>query len=87
MQGEIPSCSIRWRLVLRDIDSTLPKVVLIHAQLDCDDMSFMLTSPKELLNTWQASVIKGNAAEIGALAQSDEVRSFIAFVELICNFT
>ena len=27
----------------------------------------------ELLNAWQASVIKGNPAEIGALAQSAEV--------------
>lgn len=27
----------------------------------------------ELLNLWQATVIKGNAAEIGALAKSEEV--------------
>ena len=29
----------------------------------------------DLLNAWQASVIKGNPAEIGALAKSDEVHS------------
>lgn len=29
----------------------------------------------ELLNLWQTTVIKGNAAEIGALVNSDEVGS------------
>lgn len=29
----------------------------------------------ELLNTWQASVIKGNAGELAALADSEEVSS------------
>jgi hydroxyethylthiazole kinase-like sugar kinase family protein len=28
----------------------------------------------ELLDAWQPTVIKGNAAEIGALADSNEVR-------------
>lgn len=29
----------------------------------------------ELLNTWQASVIKGNAGELAALANSQEVKA------------
>lgn len=29
------------------------------------------------MNTWQASVIKGNPAEIGALAKSAEVRRYL----------
>ncbi|KAI5120643.1 hypothetical protein M0805_007980 [Coniferiporia weirii] len=36
---------------------------------------FRFQAAQELLNTWQASVIKGNPAEIGALARSDEVQS------------
>ncbi|EJD03055.1 HK-domain-containing protein [Fomitiporia mediterranea MF3/22] len=36
---------------------------------------YRFETAQELLNTWQASVIKGNPAEIGALAQSDEVKS------------
>jgi hydroxyethylthiazole kinase-like sugar kinase family protein len=30
----------------------------------------------ELLSHWQPTVIKGNAAEIGAMAESTEVRPF-----------
>ena len=36
----------------------------------------------ELLNSWQASIIKGNAGEIGAILGSAEVSSF-GFVKLI----
>ncbi|KAL5523852.1 hypothetical protein ACEPAG_8025 [Sanghuangporus baumii] len=36
---------------------------------------FRYETAQELLNTWQASVIKGNPAEIGTLANSDEVKS------------
>jgi len=36
---------------------------------------FRRTAADELMNTWQASVIKGNPAEIGALAKSAEVQS------------
>ena len=32
-----------------------------------------MPSIPDLLNAWQASVIKGNPAEISALAKSDEV--------------
>jgi thiamine-phosphate diphosphorylase / hydroxyethylthiazole kinase len=32
----------------------------------------------ELLNTWQATVIKGNAAEIGHFAGSNEVCSLLS---------
>ena len=34
----------------------------------------MIMGHTELLDAWQPTVIKGNAAEIGALADSDEVR-------------
>lgn len=34
----------------------------------------------DLLNAWQASVIKGNAAEIGALAKSDEARQWLLHI-------
>jgi len=37
--------------------------------------SFRKRTAAELLNAWQATVIKGNAAEIGALSNSTEVRS------------
>lgn len=36
---------------------------------------FRRTVAAELLNTWQASVIKGNAGELAALAGSEEVCS------------
>ncbi|EGO25805.1 hypothetical protein SERLADRAFT_348122 [Serpula lacrymans var. lacrymans S7.9] len=36
---------------------------------------FRKRTAAELLNTWQASVIKGNAAELGALADSKEVQA------------
>ena len=35
---------------------------------------FMTNQRIELLKSWQATVIKGNAAELGALANSQEVR-------------
>lgn len=40
----------------------------------------------ELLNLWQATVIKGNAAEIGALAKSEEVCTicYVDFRRSIC---
>lgn len=34
---------------------------------------------KELLNTWQATVIKGNPGEIGSLAGLDEVCLSLTF--------
>lgn len=37
--------------------------------------SFRKLKAAELLNAWQATVIKGNAAEIGALGNSSEVQS------------
>jgi len=37
--------------------------------------SFRKRTAAELLNAWQATVIKGNAAEIGALSNSSEVQS------------
>jgi len=37
--------------------------------------TFRRTVANELLNTWQASVIKGNAGELGALANSEEVKA------------
>lgn len=37
--------------------------------------AFRKETVKDLLNTWQASVIKGNAAELAALASSPEVKS------------
>ncbi|KAH9994971.1 thiamine biosynthetic bifunctional enzyme [Russula compacta] len=36
--------------------------------------SFRLATAAKLLDTWQPTVIKGNAAEIGALANSNEVK-------------
>ncbi|KZP17960.1 TMP-TENI-domain-containing protein [Athelia psychrophila] len=36
---------------------------------------FRRAAADELLNTWQASVIKGNAGELAALAKSDEVKA------------
>ncbi|KAF7983776.1 hypothetical protein HWV62_18984 [Athelia sp. TMB] len=36
---------------------------------------FRQTTADELLNTWQASVIKGNAGELAALAKSNEVKA------------
>lgn len=36
---------------------------------------FRRKTAAQLLNTWQASVIKGNAGELGALAESQEVRA------------
>jgi thiamine-phosphate diphosphorylase / hydroxyethylthiazole kinase len=37
------------------------------------DLNSYIYSLTELLNTWQASVIKGNAGELATLAQSKEV--------------
>ncbi|KAH8083795.1 Hydroxyethylthiazole kinase [Cristinia sonorae] len=37
--------------------------------------SFRRSSANELLNTWQATVIKGNAGELAALANSSEVKA------------
>jgi thiamine-phosphate diphosphorylase/hydroxyethylthiazole kinase len=37
--------------------------------------AFRRTTANELLNTWQASVIKGNAGELAALADSEEVKA------------
>ncbi|KIM78882.1 hypothetical protein PILCRDRAFT_75085 [Piloderma croceum F 1598] len=37
--------------------------------------TFRRTVANELLNAWQASVIKGNAGELGALANSEEVKA------------
>ncbi|EPQ57436.1 HK-domain-containing protein [Gloeophyllum trabeum ATCC 11539] len=37
--------------------------------------AYRRSTASELLNTWQASIIKGNAAEIGALADSVEVQA------------
>ncbi|TFK54360.1 HK-domain-containing protein [Heliocybe sulcata] len=37
--------------------------------------AYRRSTAKELLNFWQASIIKGNAAEIGALAESVEVQA------------
>jgi hydroxyethylthiazole kinase-like sugar kinase family protein len=36
----------------------------------------MTVGHTELLDAWQPTVIKGNAAEIGALADSNEVRRY-----------
>lgn len=41
----------------------------------------MLMNLTELLAHWQPTVIKGNAAEIGALAQSTEVSRFWAEIQ------
>ena len=38
-----------------------------------DPLSLTSTEHAELLDAWQPTVIKGNAAEIGALADSNEV--------------
>jgi len=37
--------------------------------------SFRRSAADEILNTWQATVIKGNAAEIGTLAKTTEVQT------------
>ena len=38
-------------------------------------LHLLLADAPELLSTWQPTVIKGNAAEIGAMAKSTEVSS------------
>jgi len=43
-----------------------------------------LDSVPELLDAWQVTVIKGNAAEISAVVKSDEVQRFRDLIQLQC---
>lgn len=44
---------------------------------------FRKTTASELLNAWQASVIKGNAGEMAALANSKEVCIYVIHILLL----
>jgi len=62
-------------MVLAGHYANLYKKPVIFDPVGVGATAFRRKTANELLNRWQATVIKGNAGELGALASSDEVNA------------